>query len=174
MDVGEMMKMGGEYAGALKSAFEAFKAAKEIFSKTGVKGPEKEIIASLLSSVPPLVEVIDRLQKENATLKSRIAELEATRHADKAFDEQASQYDLRTLRPHSHAYAQKSEHDRERPTRLYCPTCFEKRELSLLQLEKQDFHIDTLQCPHCGLRMQSPNDIKMEIFTPRRTSRWDY
>lgn len=174
MDIGEMLKMGGEYASAIKSAFEAVKAGKEAFSKTSVKGPEKEIIASLLSSTPPLLEAINRLQEKVAALEATNIALKATNDAMQAFDDQRSQYELRTLRPHAHAYAQQSEHDVERPTRLYCQPCFDKRKLSLLQLEKQDFHIDTLQCPQCGLRVQSPNDIKMEILTASRRRRgWD-
>ncbi|WMJ09877.1 hypothetical protein [Nitrosomonas sp. sh817] len=147
---------------SIAGAYQGLKAVKEILTTAFEAKVDAEVKPKILEAQGKLGEVQDvlfilrerlsELQQERDDLKAKLANAEA-------WQSQADQYELTTTPGTAVVYRYKGQ-----PDHFACPSCFNKREVHILQDNK--LMAGTYRCTGCGFnyRVKSPTHFNPRVY----------
>ncbi len=180
IDYASVLTLVTSTVGAADGVTKLAGSIKDVVKSGKVTGPELD---SLRDDVSRLYDQAISAKALNLELLASMADLKAAYDAQnrkiadmESFDAERSQYVLRQLAPHSHAYIQERTADPAEPMRYYCVPCFDDRRKSILQFNRPDYHADILQCPRCKneVRIAKADEGPSVMIGRVKRSGWDY
>lgn len=143
--------IGETFAGlsAIKTAYDLAKGLKDM-----------DDAAHRNAAVIELQQKILAAQREQADMAQRIGELEAEVASFQAWDAEKKRYDLKDFGGSTFAYELKQEDAAGEPIHRICPSCFEKRQRSILQFRGRNaFSQDMYRCSGCAHTFEFGNRV---------------
>jgi formate dehydrogenase maturation protein FdhE len=132
--------------GSLKTAGDIAKGLMDLKTTTEIQSKVIELQREILSAQSSAISAQDAqsaLLQEKRALEAKMAEMEA-------WEDEAKRYELTSYGGQTFAYALKEGMEKGEPFHSICPTCYQKRTKSILQLHGTDaFGRKKMYCPVC-------------------------
>ncbi|CAM5779626.1 hypothetical protein ACFOHU_15370 [Ottowia pentelensis] len=135
--------------GSAKALLDITKAASDVTKQASIASISLDFSSKLFA----LTDKCNQLMEQNQSLKSEVAQLQGKIKKRDDFDLQANAYALKEVGAGAFAYVANDVTSPNESTHKYCPECFSKRKLSILQQSQGPERQIVLECGGCIARM---------------------